>query len=112
MIDPDDVVGWLRECSVRLMRAAEEIGRIADRVERSWADEQGREWGDRAGLVRRRLDREAVACRELADQVARTEPGEEGAGPVLGSTAARRVDAGRGMRIAVLGDADRGVRGG
>ncbi|MGE3287539.1 MAG: hypothetical protein AB7J32_15750 [Pseudonocardia sp.] len=114
MIDPEDVVGWLRECSARLARAAGELGRIADRVERAWADEQGREWNERAGLVRRRLDREAAACAELADRIARVSPEDPDlvGGPVLGSTAARRADSARGIRIATLGEADHGVRGG
>lgn len=107
MSAPDDLDRWLRECGARLGWAAEEIGRIAARVERVWDDERGREWGERAGLVHRQLRRDAVTCAELADRA--EQPASQEAGPLLGSTAARRADAARGMRIAMLGDEDRGV---
>ena len=106
----DDVVHWLRECADRFTHAAAETGRVAGGVERCWDDERGREWVERAGLVQRQLERDAQACAELADRITRAAaaepPTDEDAdattGPLLGATAARRVDGARGMRIATL----------
>jgi hypothetical protein len=106
----DDVVHWLRECSGRFAHAAAQTRGVAGGVERCWADERGREWVERAGLVQRQLEADAQACAELADRITRaaaTEPqaaesAEATTGPLLGSTAARRVDGARGMRIATL----------
>jgi hypothetical protein len=107
----DDVVHWLRECSGRFAHAAAQTRGVAGGVERCWADERGREWVERAGLVQRQLERDGQVCAELADRITRaaaagplTSDREDGAtpGPLLGSTAARRVDRARGMRIATL----------
>jgi hypothetical protein len=110
----DDLLRWLHECAARFSLAARETQRAADRVERCWTDDRGREWVQRAGLVRRQLDRDAEACAALAERVTRTveagaladagPDGEASAWPLLGSTVARRVDAARGMRIATLSD--------
>lgn len=103
-----ELAGWLRACAARFAGAAAELDRIADRVERAWLDECGREWTERAGLVRRQLDRDATSCAELAERVARGVREDDAAdgpapGPLLGSTAARRTDAARGVRIATFG---------
>lgn len=116
----DDVLRWLRECATRLAHVADGTGRTAERVQRCWVDERGREWVERAGLVRRQLERDAAECAELADRIARAaaveparaaeEPpaGPAAPGPQLGSTAARRTDAARGIRIAILSEEERG----
>jgi len=117
--------GWVEDLVRRLHGMAERFGLAAvdtryvgAALERCWSDDCGRAWTDRAGLVQRQLDRDATACTALADRVARAAQDQWGAlttedgtgagsapgGPLLGSTAARRADAARGMRIAMLSD--------
>jgi hypothetical protein len=116
----DDLLCWLRDCGPQLRRAAEDTADVVVRIERCWTDDRGREWVERAGLVRRQLDRDAAECTEFADRVARIRdasdvsdvsgvPAERPVptvGPLLGSIAARRIDAHRGMRIATMADED------
>ncbi len=119
----DDVLRWLHGLADRLAQAAADTRRVTGQIERCWVDDHGRDRVERAGLVQRQLDRDAVACAELARHVARTvreqpallgpvdvsdtgSPPPVPGGPLLGSTAVRRVDAARGMRIATLSDAE------
>ncbi|MGQ0573006.1 MAG: hypothetical protein ACT4RN_02240 [Pseudonocardia sp.] len=117
----DEFMGWLRECAERFTHIAAETRRAADGIERCWTDDRGREWVERAGLVQRQLDRDAEACVALAERLARASASREtgpaegaelqdgpltSGGPLLGSTAARRADAARGMRIATLSEGE------
>ncbi|WP_300017221.1 hypothetical protein [Pseudonocardia sp.] len=110
----------------RLLDAVPVTARIIADVERDWRDELGREWVERAHLVRRALVRELDATLDAAAAVAdalRPGPADEetraiGAaghgrpsvggprpgGPRLGDTAVERADDERGVRIAQLGE--------
>lgn len=104
--------------STALAGALDEVGaqveRVARRVAAAWPDEHGREWTERALLVRRALAREADVAAELGRAIARLADGIaadgptslpfSGAGPRLGGTAARRAADERGVRIPRLGD--------
>jgi hypothetical protein len=108
----------------RLVDALAATGRIGADVERDWLDERGREWAERAALVRRALMRELdatlAAARSVGDALRLGDTGEDprsigsaglgratvsrSGGPRLGDTDADRVEEERGMRIARLGD--------
>lgn len=116
----DDTLRWLHGLANQLGQSAADMSRIADRLEGCWMDERGKEWVERAGLVQRQLDRDAAAWTEFSGRVERAWREHTAAnahtddelsrlpsvvgGPLLGSTAARRADAARGMRIATLWD--------
>jgi len=107
----------------RLHDALPGLVRVIGDVGQDWADDAGRAWAERAGLVRQALDREleaAVAAGRLiasmdgpaggpVDGPAGCPPAGSppGLGPRLGGTGARRVDDERGMSLARLSDHER-----
>lgn len=124
--------GVLAVAAARMQHALPALGRLIADVEDDWLDDAGRAWAERAGLVRRALDREldaalaaarivAAAAERLASggpisdgppsggPVTASDTGgppsvRGGAGPRLGGTAARRIDEERGMSVARLGE--------
>lgn len=128
----DDAAAWegvaelLAVASSRLVDALPATGRIIADVQADWDDVRGREWVERAQLVRRALERELdatlAAARAVGDALrlgpVAVDPGNvlptgygrsaaggsRPGGPRLGGTDAERVDEERGMRIAQLGD--------
>lgn len=124
--------GVLAVAAARMQHALPALGRLIADVEDDWLDDAGRAWAERAGLVRRALDREldaalaavrivaAAAERWVADGAVTGRPGaggpvtasdtggppsgRGGVGPRLGGTAARRVEEERGMSVARLGE--------
>lgn len=110
----------------RLADGLPAVARVVADVERDWLDERGREWADRASLVRAALSREFDAVLDHARVVGAALDGQpadgqaprsvvSGAarppkggsrpdeGPRLGGTDADRTDDVRGVRIAQLG---------
>lgn len=119
--------GVLAVATARMQHALPALGRLIADVEDDWLDDAGRAWAERAGLVRRALDREfdaalaaarivAAAAERLvvdgavtggpvtASDTGGPPPVRGGAGPRLGGTTARRVEDERGMSVARLGE--------
>lgn len=106
----------------RLRDAVPAVGRVVVDVERDWLDERGREWVERAVIVRRALDADLdgalATLRVVGDALSGEAPVHEtvplgggsgggrsaGGGPRLAGTEARRVDDERGVHIARLGE--------
>lgn len=125
-----EAADWCAGLAAVLADVAGQAGGLAARIADDWSDDHGREWAERAALLRRELSRDALAATELATDLARrsadasltgaptTDSPTTGAGalsaPVAGSTRptgarlggtdADRVDEERGMRIAQLAD--------
>jgi hypothetical protein len=106
---------WCMQLVEALVDVGRRVGRLSEQIAADWPDEHGREWAERSDLLRRELDRAALAAAELGRLLARetTEDGSGAIGPPtarsrtgmrLGETAGARADDERGIRIAELPD--------
>ncbi|QJY46513.1 hypothetical protein [Pseudonocardia broussonetiae] len=85
--------GVLAVAAARMQDALPALGRLIADVEGDWLDDAGRAWAERAGLVRRALDRELDAALAAARVVAAAAErlvadGSVTGGPVTGGSAA------------------------
>lgn len=117
--EPGPLELWCARLAGTLADAAAKIGALAGAVAADWPDDLGREWVERAALVHRELDRDALAAAQVGARLATereltasdTLTGMAAAlatagrrSAQLGGTEAHRADQERGMRIAQLPD--------
>lgn len=114
---------WCTRLALTLTDAAARIGALAGAIVHDWTDLRGQEWAERAALVHRELDRDAVAAAQVSAALAREQapPSPDASAVIsaaaaaalaatqrrtarLGGTEAHRADQERGMRIAQLPD--------
>lgn len=100
------VRNWSVGLAAALGTVAGEVGDLARRLGAGWPDHHGREWSERLLTLRTGLERDTDAAVRLGQAVDRVLDGPVGpaTGPRLGSTAARRADDERGVRIPRLDD--------
>jgi hypothetical protein len=101
---------WSAAVAKALDEVTDQVGSIARRLADGWPDARGREWSERLLVLHHALHREADAAADLGRAVgdvthgSDADDGSSGYGPLLGGTAARRVDDRRGVTIPRLND--------